>query len=352
MGFEELTMLRGVGVISGLLTFLFIFSRFRRGYARRSDMLLGTLFSVGLLIVSVNPDSINTVRDMFFLVPTQFDRLLILLIASNFALWYFVLAGRMAQAWQHNQFDRLVRSMICAEFRAKYQDVAESPRIVVVIPAFNEAENIRPVLTKMRNSVRGESMVVVMVDDGSNDNSVEIVEDLGVFVAISPINRGGGAALRAGYDIAQTLGAEIVVTMDADGQHDPTQIERLVTPILEDKADFVLGSRLLGEREKDSSVRLLGIYVFNFVLRLLTGVKFTDCSNGFRAFRMKNLMQITLRQDQFHTTELIIEAVKKGGRIQEVPVTVARRMHGTSKKGKNFSYGFNFVRTIVNTWFR
>ena len=352
MGLEDLTMLRGVGVVLGLFAFFYVFSRFRRGYARRSDLLLGTIFAVALLTVSIDPDAINTVRDMFFLVPTQFDRLIILLLASNFVLWYLVLSGRMALAWQHNQFDRLVRSMITAEFCEKYRDVKESPRIVVVIPAFNEAENIGPVLEKMNNSVRGESMVVVMVDDGSNDNSVEILDDLGALVAISPINRGGGAALRAGYDIAEALGAEIVVTMDADGQHDPAQIDRLVTPILEGKADFVLGSRLLGEREKDSAVRLFGIYVFNFVLRILTGVKFTDCSNGFRAFRMANLKQITLRQDQFHTTELIIEAVKKGGRIQEVPVTVTRRLHGTSKKGKNFSYGFNFVRTIVNTWFR
>ena len=345
-------MLRGIGLVFGLFVFFFVFLRFRRGEARLSDMLLGGALSVGLVIVSANPNVINTFRDMFFLAPTQFDRLLILLIGSNFLLWFLVLSARMSQAQQHNQFDRLVRSMICAEFRAKYQDMKESPRIVVVIPAFNEADNIRPLLDKMKNTVLGASMAVVMVDDGSNDNSVDIIDDLGFLVAISPINRGGGAALRAGYDIAQVLGAEIVVTMDADGQHDPQEIERLVKPILEDQADFVLGSRLLGNREKDSRVRLLGIYMFNFILRLLTGVKFTDCSNGFRAFRVKNLKQIALHQDQFHTTELIIEAVKKGGRIQEVPVTVSRRLHGSSKKGKNFSYGFNFARTIVKTWFR
>ena len=148
------------------------------------------------------------------------------------------------------------------------------------------------------------------------------------------------------------IGADIVVTMDADGQHDPAEIERLVQPILNDQADFVLGSRLLGAREKDSQVRLVGIYTFNFILRLLTGVKFTDCSNGFRAFRLSELKKITLRQDQFHTTELIIEAVKKGGRITEVPVTVSRRLHGDSKKGRDLSYGYNFARTIVKTWFR
>jgi hypothetical protein len=352
MAFEELTMLRVIGMIFGLSLFLFVFSRFRRGYARRSDLLLGISLSAGLVAVSANPNVINTVRDMFFLVPTQFDRLLILLIASNFLLWYLVLSGRMAQAWQHSQFDRLVRSMIYADFRTKYRDAIETPRILVVIPAFNEAENIRPVLEKMNKTVLGESMAVVMVDDGSNDNSVEIVDDLGFLVAISPINRGGGAALRAGYDIAQALGAEIVVTMDADGQHDPLEIERLVKPILADQADFVLGSRILGSRESDSHVRLVGIHLFNFVLRVLTGVRFTDCSNGFRAFRVKSLMETTLRQDQFHTSELIIEAVKKGGRIVEVPVTVNRRLHGTSKKGKNFSYGLNFARTIIHTWLR
>lgn len=349
---EELTLLRITGALFGLLMFALVFVRFRRGSARRSDLFLGTLLAFALLAVSINPNVLNVVRDMFFLAPTQFDRLLILLIGSSLVLWFLVLSGRMSQARLQGQFDQLVRSMIAADFRAKYEVAGETPSVAVVIPSYNEADNLRAVLGKMNKEVCGVPMTVVMVDDGSKDNSVDIIDDLGFSVAISPINRGGGAALRAGYDIAEAIGAEVVVTMDADGQHDPAEIHRLVQPILDDRADFVFGSRLLGEREKDSQVRLVGIYTFNFVLRLLTGVRFTDCSNGFRAFRMANLKQITLRQDQFHTTELIIEAVKKGGRIMEVPVTVSRRLHGASKKGRNLSYGYHFASTIVKTWFR
>jgi hypothetical protein len=349
---EELTLLRAFGALFGLFVFLFIFDRFRRGQARRSDLLLGVGFAVALVAVSINPDVVNTVRDIFFLAPTQFDRLLVLLIASSFVLWFLVLNNRMSQAKLQNQFDHLVRSMIARDFRDKYEPARQPPRVAVVIPSYNEADNLRSVLGRMNNEVCGVAMTVVMVDDGSDDHSVDIIDDLGFSVAISPINRGGGAALRAGYDIAEAIGADIVVTMDADGQHDPAEIERLVQPILDDEADFVLGSRLLGAMEKDSQVRLAGIYTFNFILRLLTGVKFTDCSNGFRAFRLSELKKVTLRQDQFHTTELIIEAVRKGVRITEVPVTVSRRLHGDSKKGRNLSYGYNFARTILKTWFR
>lgn len=349
---EEMTLLRTFGALFGVFFFLFIFRRFRRGHARRSDLFLGAGFATALVAVSISPNVVNTIRDIFFLEPTQFDRLLILLIGSSLVLWFLVLNNRMSQARLHSQFDRLVRSMIERDFRNKYEPAPETPRVAVVIPSYNEEENLRSVLTRMNSRVCGVAMTVIMVDDGSQDHSVEIIDDLGFSVAISPINRGGGAALRAGYDIAEAIGAEIVVTMDADGQHDPAEIERLVQPILDDEADFVLGSRLLGDMEKDSQVRLAGIYTFNLVLRLLTGVKFTDCSNGFRAFRLSKLKKITLRQDQFHTTELIIEAVKKGVRITEVPVTVSRRLHGDSKKGRNLSYGYNFARTIVKTWFR
>jgi glycosyltransferase involved in cell wall biosynthesis len=155
-----------------------------------------------------------------------------------------------------------------------------------------------------------------------------------------------------GFDIARQHGAEIVVTMDADGQHLPSEIERLVAPIVADDVDFVIGSRILGKREKDSTIRYIGIHVFNALIRLLTVAKVTDCSNGFRAFRVTELSRVLLRQDQFHTSELIIDAAKKGVRIGEAPVTVKRRLSGRSKKGKNWSYGLEFARSIFKAWWR
>ncbi|NQT03040.1 MAG: DUF2304 domain-containing protein, partial [Planctomycetes bacterium] len=84
----------------------------------------------------------------------------------------------------------------------------------------------------------------------------------------------------------------------------------------------------------------------------LTHVKVTDCSSGFRAFRVKELSRLLLRQDQFHTSELIIDAAKKRIRIGEVPITIKRRLSGESKKGKNWRYGLSFFRTVFKTWWR
>ena len=96
----------------------------------------------------------------------------------------------------------------------------------------------------------------------------------------------------------------------------------------------------------------IGILVFNYIINIFAGTRITDCTNGFRAFRVEALKKILLYQDQFHTAELIIDAARKGIRITEVPVSVLRRNYGKSKKGNNWTYGYSFYKTILKTWLR
>jgi len=224
--------------------------------------------------------------------------------------------------------------------------------IVVVIPAYNEEDNIAHVLRAIPKRVCGLPLQVFVIDDGSTDRTVEVALAEGAAVSSSPVNLGGGAATRQGFAIARGVLAEVVVTMDADGQHDPAEMERLVKPILMGDLDVVIGSRILGEREPDSAVRYAGLRFFGGVIRLLTSQRITDCSSGFRAFRVEILPRLTLQQDQFHTAELIIEASKRGVAIGEVPVTVRRRCNGTSKKGGDLSYGLSFARAVAETYWR
>ena len=140
--------------------------------------------------------------------------------------------------------------------------------------------------------------------------------------------------------------------MDADGQHRPEEIEQLVLPIIDDKYDVVIGSRVLGTREKDSPIRAAGVHVFGVIISSLLGKRITDPSSGFRAFKMDKIKNIDLREDQYHTSELIIDAIKKGLRVKEVPITILKRKFGKSKKGKNLKYGFNFAKTIIKAWWR
>jgi hypothetical protein len=344
--------IRVLGLIVGALTFLFIFGRFRRGQARRIDFFWVASFSVSLMAVSLFPNLVSVLRDMLMLEQAQFSRLIAVLIVSNVLLWLLLSYSRITTSDHNDQFDHLVRRLGVAEFRDSYPEAARLPPVVVVIPAYQEADNIAAVLGAMPESVCGHRVAAVVVDDGSQDGTFDVAREAGALAVRSPVHRGGGAALRLGFDIARSHGAEIVVTMDADGQHLPSEIERLAKPIVDGTVDFVIGSRLLGVREKDSPVRYAGIHVFNAVIRLLTAVKISDCSNGFRAFRVSELSRVRLRQDQFHTSELIIDAAKKGIRIGEAPVTVKRRLSGESKKGRNWRYGLSFARTILKTWWR
>jgi len=194
---------------------------------------------------------------------------------------------------------------------------------------------------------------VLIVDDGSEDDTYFVAEKTdGVIVVKNLVNRGGGAALRLGYDILKKSKGHICVTMDADGQHLPEDIEKLVSPVLNDQYDIVIGSRIRGKREKDSLLRITGVYIFSLIISLLLGKKITDPSSGFRAFKISTIDAIQLSEDQYHTSELIIDAVKKGLRIGEIPITIIKRKYGRSKKGKEWIYAINFARAIIKTWWR
>lgn len=166
------------------------------------------------------------------------------------------------------------------------------------------------------------------------------------------VNRGQGDALRTGFRIAELERADVVVNLDADGQYLPEEMERLVAPVLDGKADFVLGSRFLGYYEEAGSVRHAGVVFFSWLISLLTGRRITDCTNGFRAIRVSELGKLDLREDRFNATELILEALKNGLRFEEVPVTMLRRAEGESKKPKRLAYPLGVFRVIVQTWLR
>lgn len=347
-----MTPIRWLGLALGSILFCAVFLRFRRARGRRADLVLGGLLAVFLISVSIHPALVTVLRDVLALSDSQFSRLIAILILSNVGLWLLVLYTRYRWGAYREQFDRLVRRLGLQEFRDAYPEVTELAPILVCIPAFNEEQNLGHVLTGMPQAIDGWAVTTLVIDDGSEDSTVEVARKSGALVARNPINRGGGAALRLGFDVARHLGCSIVVTLDADGQHLPAEMTRLVEPIVKNQLDVVIGSRLLGHREKDSRFRLLGIHVFNAAIRVLSTVRLSDCSNGYRAFRVATLETLALQEDQFHASELIIQAAKKGARIGEVPVTVKRRLSGMSKKGRDLAYGFAFARAIIKAWWR
>ena len=345
--------LRIIGIIIGLLGFFLCLKTFRGPRWNRKNFVISGIISLSLIIVCINPDTVNIARNMLSLESSERGRLIVLLIGSNILLWFLFLYFNAVQDKRAFQFDKLVRKLGEEQATAIIEDNKfKGSKIATLIPAYNEAQNLKLLIPGIPKSIDGKKVAVLVVDDGSNDDTAKIAEKAGAWVVENRINRGGGAALRLGYDIIKRAGIPICVTMDGDGQHRSQDIPTLIKPILDKKFDIIIGSRILGSREKDSIFRLAGVHLFSTIISLLSNIKITDSSSGFRAFKMEAIDIMTLREDQYHTSELIIDAAKKGMKIGEVPVTIMKRKFGKSKKGKDWKYGINFAKTIVNTWWR
>ena len=343
--------LRFFGVLFGLLALALVWvARFRWQRLRNLEWLLGTAVAGSIVALGLFPDAADAMLAFFAFEKGGGQRilgLLIFFVLAQYVLTFVALArNRRLEA----EIDRLVRELAKQDYRRKHG--AHDASIYVVIPAYNEADNIEPVLARVPQEVLGMRVRPLVVVDGATDRTQQVVERMNHAAVAYTVNRGGGAALKAGYEIALEDDAEIVVTLDADGQHSPEEIERLVKPILDGTADLVNGSRVLGTYEKDSQVRAVGVVLFNWLISLLTLTRITDCSNAFRAIRVSELGKLKLRQSQFHTSELLIEALKRGLRVIEVPITITRRASGESKKGMTLTYGWGFARAIVTTWLR
>jgi cellulose synthase/poly-beta-1,6-N-acetylglucosamine synthase-like glycosyltransferase len=347
-----MSTLRILGCLIGVLGLFVTFYVYRGHRWNRLNFIFFMLLNLSLIAVTLNPNILNALRDALALHTAYRGRILALLIVSNIFLLFYIFFTKLKVDTIHFQFDRLVRSLGAKDIE-KSADLAQHIKpIMILIPAYNEAENLKVLLPRVPKQIESMDVGILVIDDGSDDETFSIAESNGACVVKNLINRGGGAALRLGYDILQKAGVRYCTTMDADGQHQPEEIRDLILPIIEGQYDCVIGSRILGNRESANRLRIAGVYIFGRLISILLGHRITDPSSGFRAFRMDALHSIQLREDQYHTSELIIEAVRKGLRIGEVPITILRRKYGKSKKGKDLIYGFHFARIIIKTWWR
>lgn len=344
--------LRLIGLFVGLFGLIITFNVYRGSRWKRANFLFFSLFNFGLIVVSIEPDTVNFISEALSLESHQHGRLIGLLVLAVLFLLFLSFYTKSRVEILRLQVDKLIRSLTVnfLNVDADYKDKIKP--LMILMPAYNEAENLRILLPKIPEMVNGLMLGTLVVDDGSTDGTFSIASKTGALVIKNPINRGGGAALRLGYDILKKSGTQICITMDADCQHEPAQIEKLVEPVLNDHYDMVIGSRVIGSIEKDNRLRLIGVHLFGRLISLLLGEKITDPSSGFRAFKMGSLGSINLYEDQYHTSELIVEAVRKGLRIGEVPITIRKRKYGKSKKGKDWLYGLRFAKTIIKTWWR
>lgn len=240
-----------------------------------------------------------------------------------------------------------------AAFLAAHPAGAGAP-VAVVIPAYNEEPTVAGVVAEIPAALAGLATEVIVVVDGSTDATVAAAASAGALVCDVPVNRGQGLVFKLGYWLARARGAQVIATIDADGQYEPLELERLVEPIVAGRADFVNGSRRLGTELTTDPVRHAGVIFFGALVSLLLRQRITDPACGMRGMSAKVSESVTLEQPQYQSSELLIGTAMMGFRVIEVATTMRDRPPGATgtKKGPNLLYGMRFARAVLGTWRR
>ena len=200
--------------------------------------------------------------------------------------------------------------------------------VVVVIAAYNEARVIADVV----RAVSADGWCVVVVDDGSTDQTFEQLAHLPVWRLRHIVNRGQGAALQTGIRHALSLGAEVIVTFDADSQHDPSQISDIVEPVASGRCDVAIGSRFLDGKSRVPFARYLVLKLGVLFTRVTTGLRVTDTHNGFRAFSRTAAERLSIVMDRMaHGSDILDQIARHRWRYCEVPVTVKYTDYSVAK---------------------
>jgi len=221
--------------------------------------------------------------------------------------------------------------------------------IYVVVPAYNEEKVIRDTLRKLKNE--GYHNIIV-VDDGSKDNTYNIAKEEEVILCRHIINRGLGGALGTGIRCALEYNPKVIVTFDADGQHDPKDIEKVVKPILYEGYDMVVGSRLMDKEELKNMpmVKRIGNILLNFITYFLGGYLVTDSQSGLRAFskRAAEVILSNLKSNRYEiSSEFIIIAKREKLKFKEVPIKTIYTEYSMSR-GTNVVTGIKiFIKLII-----
>jgi glycosyltransferase involved in cell wall biosynthesis len=222
-------------------------------------------------------------------------------------------------------------------------------KIIAVIPAYNESGHVAEVVRRMQKHVDG----TIVVDDGSTDTTPEVARREGAFVVSHAMNCGAGAATMTGVHAARLLRADVIVTLDADGQHNPDDIPQLLTPVLKSKVDVVIGTRFRGPKNTIPFIRRAFNCIGNIFTYITTGKYVSDSQSGFKVFGPKAVQALDLHLSGFEfCTEIIREIAKHRWSIVEIPIRVTYSEY-TLAKGQSFSGGvITACKILLRTFLR
>jgi hypothetical protein len=236
-----------------------------------------------------------------------------------------------------------------ARGKALLQERATSPdlaRCLAVVPAKDEARVIGSIVARIPRHACGMAVDTLVIDDGSRDDTAAIARDAGVEVMSNPSPRGLGAAVRQGLEAARDRGYDAAVYLDGDGEYDPAEFERVLEPVARGRADYVVGSRFVGDRDGMVWHRNLANRAASALLGTLMGTVVSDGQSGYRAFSARALAEARIRHDYNYAQVLTLSLWGAGIYPVEVPITYKRRRWGRSF----VSYPEYFVRVVPALW--
>jgi len=221
-----------------------------------------------------------------------------------------------------------------------------SPNIFLVIPRYNVENNFPQLLSEIRRFV--PDVRIVVVDDGSTDINPKLINDQNIVLLRHRINLGQWAALRTGFMYSLLNGADIIASMDADGQHHPADLPNILDPVVRGETDVVLGSRfLIPNNGYMKKYRNYGIKLFNFLFKCVSGVNLSDCTSGFKVYRAEVIKRIlpSLKENQYGALESLYYITKHKFRIKE---TAIQNIHSEKSYKGSIKYGYNLLRILLH----
>jgi glycosyltransferase involved in cell wall biosynthesis len=228
----------------------------------------------------------------------------------------------------------------------------DEPLISVIIPVFNEELTIDNIIKRAEVVMQklGLKYELIVVDDCSTDGSLEFSKRHGAKVYSLNKHMGKGYALRAGFAKAK---GDIITTIDSDGSHRPEELPLLLSPILQDAADLVIGSRYLNQNPAAAKkLNAVGVRLFNFLIKVFTGAAVSDSQSGYRVMKCKILRNMRLRSGGYEIeSEMLVKTARQGFRVVEVPISFEQRTYGTSRLDPLVD-GFKILLAIVSAFVR
>lgn len=302
-------------------------------------------FWISVLVISSQP----SLLDDFLTTIGLENRAQFLLIITVLVLLYVIYTQMSKNKILSLDMNRIISDIAISNFKQDANEIRNS--ITLLIPAYNEVKSLPKVLSEIPSDFNGHKICKVVIDDGSDDDTYKIAIEHGAYCIRHETNLGQGSALLTGISFAQKHSPAVLVTFDADGQHDVSDLKNLVSPILSKECHMTVGSRFIGHQEYENTERLMGIHFFTNLINFLCKSNISDCTNGFRALDPIILDKIILKEKKFSAPEILVETIMKGFTINNIPTTIKKRAAGQTKKPR-LGFASGLFRVILATWLK